>query len=132
MSQIQKPILGYHLLMDLHSEDYDSLSSMQKVKDFIEMLPSAIGMRPLGLPIIEQWLWPPAPAWGISALQMVTDSHLSLHTFPDKVVNGFKGFIHADVFSCKEFDQKKVIELFRGWFNVRLVGEIGQVRWLIR
>jgi S-adenosylmethionine decarboxylase len=41
--------------------------------------------------------------WGVSGFVIIAESHLSIHTFPDK------GFFAFDAFSCKPFDLRSAI-----------------------
>ena len=36
--------------------------------------------------------------WGISGFVLIAESHISIHTFPEK------NFVSVDIFSCKAFD----------------------------
>ena len=35
---------------------------------------------------------------------MIAESHISIHTFPDRQ------YVNIDIFSCKDFDDKKAID----------------------
>jgi S-adenosylmethionine decarboxylase len=36
--------------------------------------------------------------WGLSGFVLIAESHISIHTFPDK------NYVSVDIFSCKAFD----------------------------
>jgi S-adenosylmethionine decarboxylase len=42
--------------------------------------------------------------WGLSGIVIIAESHLAIHTFPDK------GFVTVDIFSCKDFDVKTAVD----------------------
>ncbi len=44
---------------------------------------------------------------------MIAESHISLHTFPERRL------IWADIFSCKEFDAASVVDDLRRRFGLR-------------
>ncbi len=41
--------------------------------------------------------------WGISGFVIIAESHVSIHTFPDR------GHAFVDIFSCKQFDLNKAM-----------------------
>ena len=81
---------------------------------FVDRLMKAIGMKPLG-PInwadAEDLEFP-----GQSFVQMITTSHCSLHLFTHK--DG-SNEIYFDLYSCREFDDKKVIGLLDEKFGLQ-------------
>jgi hypothetical protein len=80
---------------------------------FVDRLLKAIGMKPLG-PLnwadAEDLDFP-----GQSFVQMITTSHCSLHLFTHK--DGTNE-IYFDLYSCKPFDDEKVIELLHEKFSL--------------
>jgi S-adenosylmethionine decarboxylase len=48
--------------------------------------------------------------WGLSGFVLIAESHISVHTFPEK------NFLSADIFSCKHFDiefsKRHLVEVF--------------------
>jgi S-adenosylmethionine decarboxylase len=130
MKKETKPILGYHLILDGYSENKEALGSSDKIRMFLSKLPKELGMRIIYEPVVVRELDPPDPAWGLSGFVMIAESHISIHTFPDKEEE--KGCLHADVFSCKKFSKKVVLNRFREAFGLFAVGELGQVKWVVR
>jgi S-adenosylmethionine decarboxylase len=51
--------------------------------------------------------------WGISGYVMIAESHISLHTFPER------GLIWVDIFSCKAFDAAPIVDDLRRRFGLR-------------
>jgi S-adenosylmethionine decarboxylase len=49
--------------------------------------------------------------WGVSGIVLIAESHISIHTFPDK------GFVTLDIFSCRDFDIDAAIEYFSSVFH---------------
>ena len=80
---------------------------------FVDKLMKTVNMKPLG-PLnwsdAEDLDFP-----GQSYVQMITTSHTSLHFFAHK--DG-SNEIYFDLYSCKEFDPKKVIKLLDETFGL--------------
>lgn len=78
---------------------------------FVEMLLNEVNMKPLG-PLswatAEDLEFP-----GQSFVQMITTSHCSLHFFSDT------NEIYFDLYSCKSFDENKVVGLLNKKFGLR-------------
>jgi S-adenosylmethionine decarboxylase len=51
--------------------------------------------------------------WGVSGFVMIAESHISMHTFPER------GLIWADVFSCKDFDATPILDEIKKRFSLR-------------
>lgn len=130
MKKEKKPILGYHLILDSYTENKEALGASDKIQRFLNELTKELQMRIIYGPVVVKESDPPDPAWGLSGFVMIAESHISIHTFPDKERE--KGCLHADVFSCKGFDKKIVLNKFRHAFGLFGIGELGQVKWLVR
>ena len=50
--------------------------------------------------------------WGVSGVVLIAESHISIHTFPDKQ------YINIDVFSCKYFDADLALQFMRDKFGI--------------
>tara|TARA_R100000988_G_C3892681_1_gene113574 strand:- start:95 stop:565 length:471 start_codon:yes stop_codon:yes gene_type:complete len=57
-------------------------------------------------------------AYGYSAFVMIAESHISIHTFPELKYASF------DCYSCKDFDEKKVIEILESFFDIAKIQPI--------
>lgn len=82
----------------------------EKAQSFVNELMQVTGMKPLG-PLN----WSDAVDLdfpGQSFVQMITTSHCSLHFFADTHE------IYFDLYSCKGYDQKKVVELLDKYFGI--------------
>ena len=71
-------------------------------------------MHKMTLPHAVKWLDPGATIEGISAFVMIAESHISIHTFPEK------DYVFMDVFSCKSFDAEKAAKKVK-----RIINKIG-------
>ena len=50
--------------------------------------------------------------WGVSGFVLIAESHISIHTFPDR------GYVNIDIFSCKEFDADASLEDVKRTFSL--------------
>jgi len=70
-----------------------------------------LGMTKMILPQVVKWRDPGATIDGISGLVMIAESHVSIHTFPEK------DYVFMDIFSCRGFDADKATELLTKVFG---------------
>jgi len=98
--------MGLHLTLDLCNCNLKKLTNVGLIYDFLLDLPKAIGMQTITLPYVVKWLDKDTTMAGVSGFTMIAESHISIHTFPEK-----KG-IYADVFSCRNFHINRTIGLF--------------------
>ena len=96
---------GLHLIADLKECDSVLLNDKRKLQDFLNGLPAQIGMRVLIPAEVKRVAPPTVPhGWeGLTGIVVVIESHISVHTFPAW------GAVYADVFSCKAFGHKAVL-----------------------
>ncbi len=105
---------GEHLTIDGYGGDKKKLDDKKVVLSCLEELPEKIGVKKLSKP--EVYFAPGNDAkdpGGWSGFVVITESHISIHTFP------LRGFVSADVYTCGEsLDQKFVIEFFKKKFGL--------------
>ncbi len=80
-----------------------NFDSTTMIKAIIEELVEKIGMEPLGPPHIH--LVDNRDHYelsGITAVQIITTSHISIHTYIES------GDIYFDLFSCKDYDHEMI------------------------
>jgi len=53
--------------------------------------------------------------WGLSGFVLIAESHISIHTFPEKSMTSI------DVFSCKAFDTEYAAEYLKSSFSMTKV-----------
>lgn len=94
-----------HIVIDGLGSPY--ASDIGKVRHFIDLIISELGMTPMAAPIAR--LLPIREGHddsGITAIQPIMESHLSIHTFPEA-----DGMVLIDLFSCKRFDHRALIRI---------------------
>ena len=102
---------GQHLTIDASSCNRKKLTDQSLVYDILNNLPKELGMNKMILPYAVKWMDPGATIAGISGFVMIAESHISIHTFPEK------DYVFIDVFSCKGFNVDKAVKLLVGAFG---------------
>ncbi len=87
-----------HLIIDGHSLNHDKLKDEDLVFRFLDEYPEKIGMTKMVTPQVYTYRGRVPEDWGVSGFVLIAESHISVHTFPDR------GYINIDIFSCKNFD----------------------------
>jgi len=107
---MQNELCHLHLAVNGKIKSRSKDISKSDAESFVKDLLVATDMKPLG-PLIwsgaEDLDFP-----GQSFVQMITTSHLSLHYFSD--INE----IYFDLYSCKDFNPEKVVELINSYFGL--------------
>ena len=93
-----------HLAIDGYGGDVEKMKSPQEVCSFLDTFPGTIGMTKITEPVVRTYRGPVPEDWGISGFVVIAESHISVHTFPDR------SFVQLDVFSCQEFDTEKALK----------------------
>jgi S-adenosylmethionine decarboxylase len=114
MSPQQTEDFGVHLTLDGYGGNYEKLFDMKRIFKVLDDLPAFLGMKKLTSPyVVDAPPTTPKDQGGISGFVMIAESHISIHTFPDK------GFLTADVYSCKPFDTDKTVKFFKKQFELK-------------
>jgi len=96
-------MFGPHLTLDLYGCNPEKISDTKFIYKLLDELPELIGMHKISEPNITDFPGNPNSfdKGGISAFVLITESHISIHTFTaDK-------FASVDIFSCNPFDIDK-------------------------
>jgi S-adenosylmethionine decarboxylase len=109
-----------HLVIDGHGCDPKQLTDAEHVRRFLDAYPDAISMTKITPPAVYTYKGPKPEDWGVSGFVIIAESHISVHTFPDR------GYINVDVFSCKEFDTALAVQ------EIQKLFAIGEVKhWVL-
>jgi len=102
---------GPHLTIDGYEAPRSLLGNYQSIFDLLDRLPEQIGMTKITQPYVFPYYCGQAqsghPEWGITGVVIIAESHISIHTYPEK------GIFFMDVFSCKSFDTEETLEFVR-------------------
>ncbi|MBU0461147.1 MAG: adenosylmethionine decarboxylase, partial [Nanoarchaeota archaeon] len=102
---------GPHLMLDLGECDFDILVDKAKIAELLAELPGKIGMTRISKPDVRKHLDKGAKTAGVTGVVILAESHISVHTFPDKK------YVFVDVFSCRPFDTEKTKKLLVRFFS---------------
>lgn len=101
----KKKMFGPHLTLDLYGCNKKKLKDVGFVYEFLDQMPQMIGMTKIMPPYTFQYSGLKPEDWGVSGIVLIAESHISIHTFPEK------GFASVDIFSCKEFDTEAASDI---------------------
>ncbi len=102
-----------HVIVDGFGGDPEQLADENVVRAILDSYPEAMGMTKIAPPTVVRYRGTKPEDWGVSGYVMIAESHISLHTFPERRL------IWADIFSCKEFDAAPVVDDLRRRFRLR-------------
>ena len=91
---------GPHLMLDGYGCDKRKLQDLNLIYRILDELPDRIGMTKIMPPYVFKYSGVKPEDWGLSGFVLIAESHISIHTFPEK------NFVSVDIFSCKGFDSE--------------------------
>jgi S-adenosylmethionine decarboxylase len=89
---------GPHLMLDGYGCAKTKLEDLNLIYRILDELPARIGMTKIMPPYVFKYSGVKPEDWGLSGFVLIAESHISIHTFPEK------NFVSVDIFSCKAFD----------------------------
>ena len=101
-----------HLLVDGYGADPNLLADQTLITEFLDEFPSLIGMNKISSPHVYKYVGDVPEDWGVSGFVVIAESHISIHTFPDR------RYVNIDIFSCKEFDGKGTLDKLQSRFDL--------------
>ena len=101
-----------HLLIDGFGGDIPSMKDEDFVYRFLDIFPSKIGMNKISTPHVTTYHGTKDEDWGVSGFVLIAESHISVHTFPERA------YVNIDVFSCKDFDHEQALAQIRDVFSL--------------
>ena len=102
-----------HLVMDGYGADPQKLQNEALVYQLLDEYPASIGMTKISEPFVYRYATGAVPVdWGVSGFVLIAESHISVHTFPDR------GYLNVDIFSCKAFDADAALRELEGRFGI--------------
>lgn len=102
-----------HVIVDGFGGDPDQLADENVVRVILDQYPQEMGMTKIAPPMVVRYKGTKAEDWGVSGYVMIAESHISLHTFPERCL------IWVDIFSCKAFDAAPIVDDLRRRFGLR-------------
>jgi S-adenosylmethionine decarboxylase len=101
------------LMVDAYGCDRSRLEDLSLIYDFLSEYPAELKMTKIMPPYVFRYEGKIPEDWGISGFVLIAESHISIHTFPEK------NYLSLDVFSCKEFDAESAASHVEKLFAAR-------------
>ena len=93
-----------HVTIDGFGGDPNLLADETLVRDLLDRYPADIGMTKIAPPHVVRYVGSKPEDWGVSGFVLIAESHISVHTFPER------GYVWVDIFSCKDFEAPNAID----------------------
>jgi S-adenosylmethionine decarboxylase len=104
-------MFGPHLILEAYGCSKEALGSLTRVSEVLDAYPDKLDMTKIMPPYVFKYTGTVPDDWGVSGVVLIAESHISIHTFPDK------GFVTLDIFSCREFDVDAAVKYFTDEFK---------------
>jgi len=101
-----------HLIIDGFGANRKMLESEELIYQLLDDYPSQIGMTKVAPPQVFRYVGSKPEDWGISGFVIIAESHISIHTFPER------RYVNIDIFSCKDFDPEQAIRELKARFEL--------------
>lgn len=111
MESINTNAYGLQLMLDGYAADQKLCGDVAHLYNLLMEFPAHIGMRRVGFPHIIHITEPGIK--GLSGFVFIMESHISIHTYEER------GFVTADVYSCKSFNEQKTADYLIKAFNIQ-------------
>jgi S-adenosylmethionine decarboxylase len=109
----KKKAFGFHLMLDCYDCAPDKLDSIDACYGFLDMLVDEIGAEKQTQPYVFRTPEHFKGKEGLSGWVPIVESGISIHTLTESC------FISLDVYSCREFDNDKIVAFTNDFFNPR-------------
>ncbi|MFA4983492.1 MAG: adenosylmethionine decarboxylase [Candidatus Micrarchaeia archaeon] len=106
-------MFGPHLTMDMYGCNKKKLKDVTAVYNFLSELPEMIGMTKIMPPYTFSYSGLKPEDWGVSGIVLIAESHISIHTFPEK------NYASVDIFSCKDFNVEEAANIIASRFEAK-------------
>jgi len=104
-------MFGPHLILEAYGCNKEKLADVNSMCKMLDAYPPQLGMTKIMPPYVFTYHGAVEDDWGVSGVVLIAESHISIHTFPDK------GFATLDIFSCKDFDVEEAVKFFNSYFE---------------
>lgn len=111
---MKKPAFGFglHLTLDGYGCSHERLADLDLIYEFLEHCPELIQMTKIMPPYVFKYHAKVPEDWGLSGFVLIAESHISIHTFPER------GYLSLDIFSCKDFDYTRAVAYATELFGI--------------
>ena len=99
-------MFGPHLLLEGYGSPREKLADVGMISELLDVYPAKLEMHKIMPPYVFKYDGGSVKEdWGISGVVLIAESHIALHTFPEKE------FFTFDIFSCKEFNVRVAVDI---------------------
>ena len=105
-----KKQIGINLIIDVYNlsrKFFERKFLLSLIKDLVKITKS----KPVGVPIVKRISSPRYPFIGYSLLQIIQESHIAFHTWPEY------NYLAIDIFSCKKIEIQKILNFLKKRLN---------------
>ena len=106
------PSWGKHLVVD-GAGCTEAINNREIIINFIDQLVADIDMKAYGRPQVEWFADHDPSKAGYTAVQLIETSAIVIHFVPQTWT------LHADIFSCKDFESQTVVDLLKEYFGMQ-------------
>lgn len=99
-------MFGPHLILEAYGCPKAKLADLNMLSQVLDSYPEQLQMTKIMPPYVFTYHGAVPDDWGVSGVVLIAESHISIHTFPEKE------FVTLDIFSCREFDVEEAIKFF--------------------
>lgn len=112
----EENMFGQELILNLYECDLATISSGEKIKEFvIKLCDEVIMMKRYGEPLIPHFGHENPITSGYSLVQLIETSSVTAH------FSEFKKSVYLNIFSCAWYDPKKTEEFCKNFFGSKRV-----------
>ena len=98
---VRRKEANMHLIVDGFGASREMLESEDMIFRFLDEYPSRINMTKVAPPQVFRYCGSKPEDWGVTGVVVIAESHISIHTFPER------RYVNIDIFSCKDFDHQR-------------------------
>ncbi len=98
-------------MVDCHGCEREKLRDLNTIFRLLDELPTRIRMTKITAPYVFHYNADNPKDSGITGMVVIAESHISVHTFPEK------GYLTLDVYSCADFKAEEVLAYLKEVFN---------------
>ena len=118
-------IIGINFVIDVYNVQQKFLERKFLLK-LMEGLVRIIKSAPVGKPVVKKISSPKYNFSGYSVFQIIKESHIALHTWPEY------NYLALDIFSCKKIKAEKVINFLKRNLNKEIEIRIKEYKRVVR
>ena len=101
-----------HLVIDGFGGNTSKMWDDGLVRQFLTDYPESLEMTRITEPRVLVYDAPKPEDSGVSGFVIIAESHISIHTFPQK------SYVNIDIFSCRPFDHDRALEDVKELFDL--------------